>query len=100
MPTPVFALAKLEVGAPSRVTTSVPITALKGAVPDHAAVVVLSYTVLLGVNPVIVKVALVILALKPIGCVKVQFPAFAPPNVLADVTAIPLATFTLAKVPK
>ena len=52
---PTFALRKVNVGVPPKVTTSAPITPLNAAVPVAVAAVVLSYTLLLPVKPVIVN---------------------------------------------
>src|SRR5579863_8960182 len=66
IPVATLAPAKLDVGAPPRVTTSAPITPLKVAVPDNVAVVVLSYVLLLAVSPVMVKTFGDITKVKPL----------------------------------
>ena len=52
---PTFALANVNVGVPVKVTTSGEITPLNAAVPVAVAAVVLSYALLLPVNPVTVN---------------------------------------------
>ena len=64
MPVFTFASAKVYTGVPPRVTSSVPLTPLKTAVPVAAAVVFPSYSLLAPVRPVIVNAFAVILALN------------------------------------
>ena len=61
---PTFALVKTYAGVPPKVTTSAPTTPLKAAVPVTVTAVVLSYSLLLAVRPVMVNALAVMFADK------------------------------------
>ena len=71
-PVPTVAVAKVDDGEPPSVTfdTSAAKTPTNEADPPKVAVVFLSYTLLLPVNPLMVNVMVVIFAVKPVGWVR------------------------------